>query len=255
MAQSPPANCSTDTAAAERRNWRPTAADRDQLRRQVWRARRRAGPDVSREDLEQVALIALFDAHCRWRPDGGASRETFAQCRIDGAMLDELRQEDPMPRRQRELRKRARVAAHRLQGQLCRPPRLGELAAELGLAIGDLAAAMLPPLVVASEDYANALTVSNDFAPHRALAAKRAWQAVCGSGVDLSLIWIRYCCDYGAQGDLARELGVSESRVSQRATAAAEQVRALLQEHMLDETELQPNCSRALLQDTEGDEE
>lgn len=50
------------------------------------------------EDLIQVGLVALLEAAKNYDPDKGASFETYAGIRIKGAMIDEVRREDWLPR-------------------------------------------------------------------------------------------------------------------------------------------------------------
>ena len=53
---------------------------------------------VSVDDLESAALLGLLQAIRSFTPSGGASFETFARFRIRGAVLDELRRMDWVPR-------------------------------------------------------------------------------------------------------------------------------------------------------------
>ena len=50
------------------------------------------------DDLYSGALLGLFQAVCRFKPRMGASFKTFATCRIAGAMRDEIRRLDYLPR-------------------------------------------------------------------------------------------------------------------------------------------------------------
>ena len=54
--------------------------------------------NVEMDDLVQAGMIGLFDALSRYQTDQGAQFETFAMQRVRGAMLDELRGTDWMPR-------------------------------------------------------------------------------------------------------------------------------------------------------------
>lgn len=66
------------------------------------RVARRLPPRIDREDLVGVGVLGLMEADARWRPDGGASFKTFAERRIRGAMLDEMRRGAPLSRRDLE---------------------------------------------------------------------------------------------------------------------------------------------------------
>jgi RNA polymerase sigma factor FliA len=63
--------------------------------------------------------------------------ETFATQRIRGAMLDELRGNDWMSRGSRRQQREIETAVHRLEQKLGRAPVESEIAAEMGLALGD----------------------------------------------------------------------------------------------------------------------
>ena len=60
-------------------------------------------PSVEVDDLIQAGLIGLLDAVSRYEETHGAQFETYAVQRIRGAMLDELRSSDWLPRTVRQL--------------------------------------------------------------------------------------------------------------------------------------------------------
>ena len=94
-------------------------------------------PSVELDDLIQVGMIGLTEAISRYEPSQGVQFETFASQRIRGAMIDELRDGDWMSRGSRKSQKDIEQAVHRLQQKLHRPPRESEIAAEMGLTLGD----------------------------------------------------------------------------------------------------------------------
>jgi RNA polymerase sigma factor for flagellar operon FliA len=59
-------------------------------------------PSVEVDDLIQAGMIGLFDAISRYEETHGAQFETYAVLRIRGAMLDELRNSDWLPRSTRQ---------------------------------------------------------------------------------------------------------------------------------------------------------
>lgn len=91
--------------------------------------------NVELDDLVQAGMIGLFDAMSRYQSDQGAQFETFAMQRIRGAMLDELRGSDWMPRSVRRSQRSIETAIRRLEQRLHRPPIEREIAAELGLGL------------------------------------------------------------------------------------------------------------------------
>jgi RNA polymerase sigma factor for flagellar operon FliA len=90
---------------------------------------------VEIDDIIQAGLIGLMDAAQRFEESQGFKFETFASQRIKGAMLDELRQSDWLPRSARKSMRQIETAIAKLEQRLGRPPAERELAAELGLTL------------------------------------------------------------------------------------------------------------------------
>lgn len=93
----------------------------------------RLPPSVELDDLVQAGMIGLCDSVARYQPDQGAQFETFAMQRIRGAMLDELREADWLPRSVRRNQRTIDGAIRRLEQQLQRAPGEREVAEALGL--------------------------------------------------------------------------------------------------------------------------
>lgn len=87
---------------------------------------------LDRDDFYSVGVMGLMHAAATFDPLRGASFKTFAYTAIRGAILDEVRKHDPVPRNRRDrLRKMERKNAA-LRAELDREPTLGELAHALG---------------------------------------------------------------------------------------------------------------------------
>jgi RNA polymerase sigma factor for flagellar operon FliA len=82
-------------------------------------------------------MMGLLDAINRYEENHGAQFETYAVLRIRGAMLDELRSSDWMPRSTRANMRKVEQAMAALQQQLGRPPSESEVAKSLKLSLGD----------------------------------------------------------------------------------------------------------------------
>jgi RNA polymerase sigma factor for flagellar operon FliA len=95
---------------------------------------------VSRDDLLSCAHVALVEVAKRFDPSAGASFATYALARLQGAVLDELRSGDWASRSVRAAARRTDAAADALTISLGRPPTKEELAASLGVGRGDLEA-------------------------------------------------------------------------------------------------------------------
>lgn len=98
-------------------------------------------PHVDRDDLFHAGVIGLIDALVKFDPSRDNAFSTYAVLRIRGAVIDELRARDWVPRGARERAKAYQLAVSELSQQLGRLPRDDELANRLGI---DLA--LLPEL-------------------------------------------------------------------------------------------------------------
>ena len=87
---------------------------------------------IELDDLMQAGMIGLNDAITRFDASRGASFDTYAARRIEGAMLDALRASDSLSRDARARLRQARAAVQRLEQRLQRTPRAKEVANELG---------------------------------------------------------------------------------------------------------------------------
>ncbi len=94
-------------------------------------------PSVEVDDLIQAGMIGLLDAVNRYEDNHGAQFETYAVQRIRGAMLDELRSSDWLPRSIRQNMRKIEEAMNLLQQRLGRPPQEGEVAKQLKLSLND----------------------------------------------------------------------------------------------------------------------
>jgi RNA polymerase sigma factor for flagellar operon FliA len=94
-------------------------------------------PSVEVDDLVQAGMMGLLDAINRYEENHGAQFETYAVLRIRGAMLDELRSSDWMPRSTRANMRKVEQAMAALQQQLGRPPSESEVAKSLKLSLAD----------------------------------------------------------------------------------------------------------------------
>jgi RNA polymerase sigma factor for flagellar operon FliA len=90
---------------------------------------------VEVDDLIQVGLIGLMDAVSRFDGTQGAQFESYATQRIRGAMLDELREADWLPRHVRQKSRQIETAIHTLQQRLGKPPTEQEISTEMGIPI------------------------------------------------------------------------------------------------------------------------
>ena len=88
----------------------------------------RLPPNVEEDDLVQAGMIGLLDAMGRYDETLNSQFEAYAIQRIRGAMIDELRQTDWMPRGARQSMRKIKDAISKLQHKMGRPPRESEIA-------------------------------------------------------------------------------------------------------------------------------
>jgi RNA polymerase sigma factor FliA len=92
-------------------------------------------PNVEVDDLVQAGMMGLLDAVNRYEENHGAQFETYAILRIRGAMLDELRSSDWLPRSVRQNMRKIENALGTLQQRLGHPPSESEVAKLLKLSL------------------------------------------------------------------------------------------------------------------------
>ncbi|MDP3182620.1 MAG: FliA/WhiG family RNA polymerase sigma factor [Desulfobaccales bacterium] len=92
---------------------------------------------ISLEDLISSGIIGLIDAIHKFDPAKNISFKTYAEFRIKGAMLDELRSLDWMPRSVRKKSHLVEQAYAKLQKSLGRPAEAEEVARVMGLELED----------------------------------------------------------------------------------------------------------------------
>ena len=107
------------------------SAHRPLVRQIAHRLLRRLPPNVGLDEMEQAGLLGLNQALSRFEEGRGSNFETYAARRIEGSMLDALRESDTLPRDSRARLRELRAAVQRLEHRLGRVPRAMEVANEL----------------------------------------------------------------------------------------------------------------------------
>ncbi|HJV60576.1 MAG TPA: sigma-70 family RNA polymerase sigma factor [Albitalea sp.] len=108
------------------------AAHRQLVKQIARRIRSRLPPNVGLDELEQAGLLGLNQALSRFEQGRGSSFETYAARRIEGSMLDALRELDTLSRDARSRLREVQAVVQRLEHRLGRVPRAKEVANELG---------------------------------------------------------------------------------------------------------------------------
>jgi RNA polymerase sigma factor for flagellar operon FliA len=92
---------------------------------------------VNTDDLYSAGLIGLLNAMRRFNPDNGTSFETYARVRIRGAVFDELRRLDWVPRSVHEKAKKIEKTMQELTQRTGVLPSSAQMSKALGLSLGD----------------------------------------------------------------------------------------------------------------------
>jgi RNA polymerase sigma factor FliA len=104
-------------------------------RRIAARIARRCPAFIAREDLHAAAMLGLTEAAERYDSTREEPFLGFAEKRIRGAILDELRRGDIMPRRTRQLARKIGQTIQALEREHARPPVDEEVAEALGVSL------------------------------------------------------------------------------------------------------------------------
>ena len=97
------------------------------------RLAQRLPPQVESNELMGVGVLGLVEAANRFQPSLGVPFDAFARRRIQGAMLDALRNLDSVPRSVRRMRREVDAAIARLRHELGREPLETEIATAMNL--------------------------------------------------------------------------------------------------------------------------
>lgn len=92
---------------------------------------------VQFDDLFNAGVIGLMDAIDKFDADQGIQFQTYAKIRVRGAMLDEIRSMDWIPRSLRQKSSELQKVYASLESKLGREPRDEEIAAEMGLTLDE----------------------------------------------------------------------------------------------------------------------
>jgi RNA polymerase sigma factor for flagellar operon FliA len=90
---------------------------------------------VDQDDLNSAGLVGLLQALRNYDPASGNSFETYARVRIRGAMLDELRRMDWVPRTIHEKARRIQEVLGKLEQQLGHTPTEEQMAEALNMSL------------------------------------------------------------------------------------------------------------------------
>jgi len=200
--------------------------------------------NVEQADLVSYGIFGLIDAIDKFDPGRGYKFETYAIARIKGAILDELRAIDWVPRSVRAKARALEKAYAKLEGQLRRSPTDDELAAELDLTDDQLQATLsqisfvglvaLDEMLSVGGDRGESITLGDTIAdkgqsPVGAYEVEEMRHILADAVTHMpereNIVHTLYYYEGLTLAEIGEVLGVTESRVCQIHTKAVLQLR------------------------------
>lgn len=201
---------------------------------------------LDKDDFFSVGVIGLMHAASTYDPARGASFKTFAYTAIRGAILDEVRKHDPVPRNRRDRLRKMERTNSQLWGALDREPTLAELAEAMGCSEeeldSDLQALHTARVLSLDETYgdgdggtmsaqvADATTAEPVERAADREQSERLARAISELPETDRHVVVLYYHEQLYLKEIGGILGVTESRVSQILTRATERLRLKMKE-------------------------
>jgi RNA polymerase sigma factor for flagellar operon FliA len=191
----------------------------------------RTGLQSAYDDLWSAGALGLVEALRRYDSSKGASFETFAEHRVRGAMLDELRRQDHLPRRLRNRTDEMQKAKTMLSTKLGREATVEEVAEEMDADLDEVSGvhALLEPHVPLDSVMASLVaedTADDPFA--RKQTTQRLARAIEKIPERLQLVLQLHYVEGLTYKEIAGMLDVSEPRICQLHADAITKVRAAM---------------------------
>lgn len=198
---------------------------------------------VNRDDLMSAGYAALVGAARGFDAERGVPFARFAAARVRGALLDELRGLDWASRSVRQRARRTDTARQELTAELGRTPTVAEVAERLGCTVEDIESAdddVQRAVVFSLQGFATAGAediVTEPSAGPEELLIRRERLGYLRHAVDalperLRAVVLSYYFDERPMAQIALDLGVTESRVSQLRAEALGLMRDGLNTHL-----------------------
>ena len=210
-------------------------ADHSDIARRIALKVARRCPDwVQREDLIAAGMLGLTEAALRYDESRTEPFLSFAEQRIRGAVLDELRRGDLLPRRVRQLARKINGAIRELEagGEKATDQRVADA---LGVPVDHYRtglAHLVHVEVESLDDKVAAQHASSEIAPDEAASHREVLRRVRTAldkleARDVTILGLHYIEDMTYQ-EIAKSLGITPSRVCQLLWRAVERLRGHL---------------------------
>ncbi|MGV8967586.1 MAG: RNA polymerase sigma factor WhiG [Cellulomonas sp.] len=203
---------------------------------------------VEQADLVSYGMFGLIDAIEKYELDRSVKFETYASSRIRGAIIDELRAIDWIPRSVRTKARAVDRAYADLEGELRRTPSETEIAGRLEVGVPELRTvfaqlsnvnvAALDELLGAGAERTDKVSLLDTLEDHRTPDPAGSFEAqetkfllaraIEQLGEREKIVLVLYYYEGMTLAEIGRVLGVTESRISQMHTAAMLRLRARL---------------------------
>lgn len=212
------------------------------------RLAQRLPSQVEVSDLMSVGVLGLIDAAGRYKPTTGVPFDAFARRRVQGAMLDSLRDLDWAPRSLRRMRRDVDAALIAARRTLGREPQEAEIAAEMGVPVAQyrktleqlrtLDIGAIRSLDAPSEDGTPRIELCVD--PSEGVFAqleRKELRVHLARAIEQlpereRQILALYFEEELTLAEIGKVIGVTESRVSQLRTLALSRLRTLLRQSL-----------------------
>ncbi len=190
---------------------------------------------VELTELMSAGTLGLMEALGKFRPQLGIRFDTYAENRIRGAMLDELRRLDWFPRSLRQRVRQLDEAVWRIEHEKGRPPTEEELQAHTGMTVKDIRVgleALQNQLCLSLDTIQDSMTAepaAMEGEPFRDTALAELAERVATLMDTLTprekLVLSLYYSDELNMREAAEVMGVTEGRVSQLHSQALARLR------------------------------
>jgi RNA polymerase sigma factor for flagellar operon FliA len=193
----------------------------------------RVGVPSAFDDLWSAGALGLIDAAKRFDEGQNVRFESFAEHRIRGAMLDELRKMDHLPRRLRAQTDKVQKAKVRLSHELGHEPESDELAKAVGIdlaELGEIEMLSMPHMPLADNFSTPADEEMIDEQISKQQLLKNLTEAIATLSQRLQTLMSLHYVEGLTYREIAGILEVSEPRVCQLHSEAIKKIRIKLEE-------------------------